>query len=75
MTIEDDRKKDILERVGNKIPIYKFYEFVGEKDKDFEDTYDYEKRCQDPVRFEKCFDELERIARKSLNKIKVMQLS
>ena len=34
---------------------------------------EYEKRCQDPVRFKKCFDELERIARKALNKIKVIQ--
>ena len=68
-----DRKRDVLDRIGENIPIYKFYEFVGEQDQDFEETYDYEKRCQDPVKFERCFDELERIAKKAANKIKIMQ--
>ncbi len=75
LVADEDRKKDIPERLGDKIPIYKFYEFIGEQDKDFEDTYDYEKRCQDPVKFERCFDELERIARKAADKIKQMQNS
>ena len=73
LVADEARKKDILDRLGNKIPkdtIYKFYEFIDREDKDFEDTYDYEKRCQDPIRFEKCFEELERIARKIVDKIK-----
>lgn len=43
-----------------------FYEYIGEGEKDFEDTYDYEKKRQDPVRFAKAFDEIERIAKKIL---------
>lgn len=64
---DEDRKRDILDRTGEKIPaenVYTFYQFIGEGEKNFEDTYDYSKRCQDPIRFERCFDELERIARK-----------
>jgi protein-tyrosine-phosphatase len=39
-----------------------FYEFAGEGEKDFVDTYDHEKGMQDAGRFDACFTELERIA-------------
>lgn len=70
LVADENRKKDIVDRLGDKIPIYRFYEFIGEGEKNFEDTYDYEKRRQDPVKFEGLFNELERIARKSTDKIK-----
>ena len=65
-------KKEVMSRLKNKFPeksIYTFYEFVGEGKKDFKDTYDYQKQRQDPVKFEILFDELEKIARKIINKI------
>ena len=42
--------------------------FEGEID--FEDTYDYEKNRQDPIRFQHAFDEIDRIAEKLLVKFK-----
>ena len=78
LVADEDRKKDVIDRTGDKIPrdrIYTFYRFIGEGEKGFEDTYDYEKRRQDPVKFSKIFDELERIAKKAAEKIKHMRNS
>jgi hypothetical protein len=46
-----------------------FYEYIGEGARDFTDTYDAKKGAQDPVRFARCFDELERIARAVVEKV------
>jgi hypothetical protein len=46
-----------------------FYEFIGEGQSDFTDTYDASKGAQDPERFSRCFDELERIARVTIEQI------
>jgi protein-tyrosine-phosphatase len=43
--------------------LYGFYEFIGEGDRDYQDTYDYERQLQRPLDFERSFDELKRIAR------------
>lgn len=74
LVADGGRKRDILERLGLEVAtkLYKFYEFISEEDKDFEDTYDYEERCQDHIKFDRCFDELERVARKAAAKIKQM---
>jgi protein-tyrosine-phosphatase len=63
-------KETVLFRMNNRINSNKvktFYEAVFEGEKEFEDTYDYENKRQDPVRFKKAFDELERIAIKLLS--------
>lgn len=76
LVADENRKKDVIDRLGDRIPrnnIYTFYQFIGEGEKDFEDSYDYEKGRQDPVKFSKIFDELERIAKKAADKIKQMQ--
>lgn len=43
-------------------PVYGFYELIGEGDRDYRDTYDYERQVQRPQDFERSFDELQRIA-------------
>ena len=72
LTADKGRKMDVISRLKGfpQKSVYTFYGFVGEGDKSFEDTYDYSKNCQDPVKFEKLFDELERIARKIMLIIK-----
>ena len=58
-------KETVLERMGDsfdKSKVMSFYEAINEGEQDFEDTYDYELKRQDPVRFRNAFDELERIA-------------
>lgn len=55
-------KRQILRRTGMRSPVYLFYEFIGEGTKDFVDTFDRERGKQDPDRFARSFDELERIA-------------
>jgi len=72
LVADEERKKEVIERLDDNIPkysIYTFYEFIDEGEKDFEDTYDYEKRCQDPLKFERSFNELGRIARKIVVKL------
>jgi protein-tyrosine-phosphatase len=62
-------KATVLDRMDGKIDskkVYTFYEAINEGEKDFEDTYDYENHRQDPIRFEKAFNELERISLKIL---------
>ena len=68
-------KEEVLKRTGPELKpskVFTFYGFIGEGEQDFEDTYDYEKGRQDPVRFRKAFDELDRIAKKML-KIQVTE--
>lgn len=78
LVADEKRKKEVMGRLGYKITrdcVYTFYQFIGEGEKGFEDSYDYEKRRQDPVKFGKIFDELERIAKKAAERIKLMQNS
>ncbi len=69
LVADRDRRKEVLARLGNKgrsQEIILFYEFIGEGQNDFTDTYDAETGAQDPERFASCFDELERIARAAI---------
>lgn len=66
------RRQEILARLGVRIQsskVVRFYEFIGEGAKDFVDTYDAAKGAQDPERFAHCFDELERIARVTIERL------
>jgi len=66
-------KKKVLKRMNNRIDNEKvstFYNKISEGEIDFEDTYDYEKNRQDPIRFQHAFDEIDRIAEKLLVKFK-----
>lgn len=61
-----------LGRVGDQVAPAKirlFYDYIGEGSNDFVDTYDAKMGAQDPGRFATCFDELERIARLSIEHI------
>jgi protein-tyrosine-phosphatase len=67
-----DRRQEILSRLGDQAKSKKvmlFYEFIGEGQSDFTDTYDTNKGAQDPEQFSRCFDELERIARITIEQI------
>ena len=67
LVADHKRKADLLGFLdGNEAVrrIRLFYEFIGEDAKDFVDTYDAEAGTQNTERYESCFDELERIARK-----------
>lgn len=55
----------------NKEKVYTFYEVISEGETDFQDTYDYENKRQDPNRFRNAFDELDRIAGKMLSKYRI----
>lgn len=63
-------KSAVSERLNNNVnpeKLHTFYSFISEGEKDFHDTYDYEKKRQDPIRFRNAFNELERIAVKMLD--------
>ena len=72
LVADSERKGEVLSRFANRIDperIRLFYEFIGEGQRDFVDTYDADSSAQDPVRFARCFDELERIARLAVDQI------
>ena len=50
--------------------VFTFYNRIFEGEIDFQDTYDYENKRQDPIRFRDAFDEIDRIAQKILTKFK-----
>ncbi len=63
-------KATVLERMKSKIDknkVFTFYEAINEGEKDFEDTYDYDNKRQDPIKFKNAFEELERISRKMID--------
>lgn len=72
LAADKERKMEVISRLRNfpQESVYTFYGFINEGSKSFEDTYDYKKNCQDPVKFEKLFDELERIAKKIVDRLK-----
>jgi len=66
LAADGNRRRELIALLGDQVATAKiqlFYEYIGEGSHDFVDTYDAKKGAQDPVRFAKCFDELERIAR------------
>ena len=66
-------KNKVLERMNDRIStekVFTFYNKISEGEINFEDTYDYEKKRQYPVRFHNAFDEIDRIAQKSLANFK-----
>ncbi len=66
-------KKKVLERMDSRLnseKIFTFYNKISEGEIDFEDTYDYEKKRQDPIRFRYAFNEIDRIAKKLLIKFR-----
>jgi len=56
----------VLKQEKKRKKVSLFYEYIGEGTIDFIDTYDRKNNCQDPTRFTECFDELERIAKKTV---------
>ncbi len=72
LVADTTRRQELLSRLGEQIHARKvmlFYEFIGEGQKDFIDTFDAKKGAQDPQRFASCFSELERIAKLTVEKI------
>jgi protein-tyrosine-phosphatase len=72
LVADANRKQEVLSLLAGKIPtqsVMLFYEFIEEGPKDFVDTYDADRGAQDPARFAGCFDELERIAQLSVERI------
>ena len=66
------RKSEILSALGDKGQSKKvmlFYEFIGEGQIDFVDTYDASKGAQDQKSFAACFDELETTATRTIEHI------
>ncbi len=67
-------KATVLKRMNSRIDkekVFTFYGMISEGEIDFEDTYDYEKKRQDPIRFKNAFDELDRIAGRILSQPKI----
>lgn len=72
LAADHDRKADLvafLDGSDDSRKIQLFYEFIGEGVKDFVDTYDAEAGAQDPDKYRRCFSELERIARKTVQMV------
>lgn len=63
LVADHEVKEELLKKIKfamNKI--YLFYEFIGEGNKGFNDTFDYSRNKQNRLQFQKSFNELERIA-------------
>jgi protein-tyrosine-phosphatase len=72
LVADADRKQEVLSLLAGRIQAHRvmlFYEFIEEGPKDFVDTYDADRGAQDPARFARCFDELERIAKLTVERI------
>lgn len=70
-------KKDLQAKLNGfnpKYGLHTFYGFIGEGEKDYEDTYDFKKKKQDPEKFGRLFDELERIAKVMVDKLQKIDL-
>lgn len=75
LVADGERRQELISRLEGQLQAEKtmlFYEFIGEGRRDFVDTYDAERGGQDPELFAKCFDELERIAKRAMEKIQVL---
>ena len=65
LAADSQRKREVLSRLKNRIDagkVFTFYEFAGEGEKSFIDTYDHKRGAQDPERFREAFKELKRLA-------------
>lgn len=72
LVADSERMAEVESWLGDQAVMGKvmlFYEFIGEGQKNFVDTYDASKGVQDPERFSRCFDELERIAKLTIEQI------
>lgn len=72
LAADEDRRRELVERLGDQVAPEKiklFYDYIDEGARDFVDTYDAKQGAQDPERFTKCFDELERIARLIIDRL------
>ena len=71
---DEARRCDVVGRLGEAVSARAalFYEFIDEGTKDFTDTFDFATGEQDAERFDRCFDELERIAVRTLEKLRKM---
>jgi protein-tyrosine-phosphatase len=72
LVADRSRGQEVLSLLGDQAEPKKvmlFYEYIGEGQNDFTDTYDTNKGAQDPERFSSCFNELERIARATIEQI------
>ena len=75
LVADEERRREVLSRMEefsretHTGKVYLFYEYIGEGSKNFTDTYDPSLGAQDPARFNRCFDELERIARSVIHRI------
>ncbi|MCF7688535.1 MAG: hypothetical protein K9M98_02060 [Cephaloticoccus sp.] len=73
LVADEKRRQEVLVRLGASAQTQRvnlFYQFIGEGRKDFVDTYDADEGAQDQERFARCFDELERIAILTVEKIR-----
>jgi protein-tyrosine-phosphatase len=72
LAADQDIKDEVLELLKHdqdRKKVSLFYEYIGEGTTDFVDTYDPDANTQDPARFARCFDELERIAEKVVHRL------
>lgn len=72
LVADQARRQEILSLLSDQTTSSKvmlFYEFIGEGPNDFVDTYDARTGAQDPGRFIRCFDELERIAKLAIQQM------
>ncbi len=72
LVADNEIKRKVLDRMNSRITkekVHTFYEIISEGEIDFQDTYDYIKKKQDPKRFKDAFDELDRIALKMLRSL------
>ena len=69
LTATTDIKKFLIKEINNK-KIQTFYEFVGEKEKEFEDPFDYKERKQNKEKLQEGFNKLEILSEMIINKIK-----
>lgn len=71
LVADRERRAELLDRLGAELRdrIYLFYEFIGEGNKDYVDTYDAAKGAQDPARFDRLFTEMERMAQQALPRL------
>lgn len=69
---DNGTRDTMLQRMKDRLTpdkVMTFYSLISEGEKNFEDTYDYEKKRQDPIRFKNAFNELDRIAVKIIDKL------
>ena len=69
LTVTIDIKKFLIKEINNK-KIKTFYEFIEEKEKEFEDPFDYKERKQNKKKLQEGFNKLDILSEMIINKIK-----